>query len=164
MHAPAVLSVIRYALAHFPGLAQVACFDTTFHANMPQVAHVLPIPALLRSQGIERYGFHGLSFESIVRQLAGDLPSRLIIAHLGNGASITAVRNGVSIDTSMGLTPSGGLIMGTRSGDLDPGVLVYHLERFGVGLYPLAPELWVGGAQGDITGAGRANSKAFSSS
>ena len=125
MHAPAALSVIRYALAHFPGLAQVACFDTTFHANMPQVAHVLPIPAELRSQGIERYGFHGLSCESIVRQLAGDLPSRLIIAHLGNGASITAVKDGVSIDTSMGLTPSGGLIMGTRSGDLDPGVLVY---------------------------------------
>jgi hypothetical protein len=77
------------------------------------------------SEGIQRYGFHGLSCESIVRQLGGDLPERLIIAHLGNGASVTAVRAGKSIDTSMGLTPTGGVIMGTRSGDLDPGVLIY---------------------------------------
>jgi acetate kinase len=125
LHTPPALAVIRYAQTHFPGLPQVACFDTTFHANMPQVARALPIPADLRSLGLQRYGFHGLSCESIVQQLAADLPSRLIIAHLGNGASITAVRDGVSIDTSMGLTPSGGLIMGTRSGDLDPGVLVY---------------------------------------
>jgi acetate kinase len=120
---------MRSARAHFPGTSQVACFDTMFHARMPELARVLPLPAALRSQGIERYGFHGLSCESIVRQLAhappGRLPSRLLIAHLGNGASITAVKDGVSIDTSMGLTPSGGLIMGTRSGDLDPGVLVY---------------------------------------
>ena len=125
LHTPAALEVIRYAQTHFPGLAQVACFDTTFHANMPDVARVLPIPAALRAQGLQRYGFHGLSCESIVRQLAGELPARLVIAHLGNGASVTAVKDGVSIDTSMGLTPSGGLIMGTRSGDLDPGVLVY---------------------------------------
>ena len=125
LHTPAALEVIRYAQTHFPGLPQVACFDTTFHANMPDVARVLPIPQALRSQGLQRYGFHGLSCQSIVRQLAGELPARLVIAHLGNGASVTAVKDGVSIDTSMGLTPSGGLIMGTRSGDLDPGVLVY---------------------------------------
>ena len=125
LHTPPALAVIRYAQTHFPGLLQVACFDTTFHANMPQVARALPIPAALRSLGLQRYGFHGLSCESIVQQLAADLPSRLVIAHLGNGASVTAVKDGVSIDTSMGLTPSGGLIMGTRSGDLDPGVLVY---------------------------------------
>ena len=125
LHTPAALEVIRYAQEHFPGLPQVACFDTTFHASMPDVARVLPIPAALGAQGLQRYGFHGRSCESIVRQLAGELPARLVIAHLGNGASVTAVQDGVSIDTSMGLTPSGGLIMGTRSGDLDPGVLVY---------------------------------------
>ena len=90
-------------------------------------------PRDLRAAGIQRYGFHGLSCESIVRQLCSALPARLIIAHLGNGASITAVRNGVSIDTSMGLTPSGGLIMGTRSGDLDPGVLVHLMREMGLG-------------------------------
>ena len=135
LHTPAVLSVIRSAHTQFPGLAQVACFDTAFHARMPAVASVLPLPAALRAQGIQRYGFHGLSCESIVQQLAqapGDrLPGRLLIAHLGNGAGITAVRDGVSIDTSMGLTPSGGLIMGTRSGDLDPGVLVYLAREQG---------------------------------
>ncbi len=80
-------------------------------------------------EGIQRYGFHGLSCESIVHQLANDLPNRLVIAHLGNGASVTAVKGGKSIDTSMGLTPTGGVIMGTRSGDLDPGVLVYLMRE-----------------------------------
>ena len=128
LHAPAALALIRYAQAQFPGVPQVACFDTQFHAGLPDVARVLPIARELQSEGIQRYGFHGLSFESIVRQLGHDLPERLVIAHLGNGASITAVKAGRSIDTSMGLTPSGGVIMGTRSGDLDPGVLV-HLMR-----------------------------------
>ena len=128
LHTPAALSLIDEAEARFPGLPQVACFDTTFHQTMPDVARTLPLPATLRSQGIERYGFHGLSCESIVRQLAaeaGGVPHRLAIAHLGNGASVTAVLGGLSVDTSMGLTPSGGLIMGTRCGDLDPGVLTY---------------------------------------
>ena len=129
LHTPSALSVIRFAREHFPGIPQVACFDTTFHAGMPEVAQVLPIPRELRLEGIQRYGFHGLSCESIVRQLADDLPNRLIIAHLGNGASVTAVKGGKSIDTSMGLTPSGGVIMGTRSGDLDPGVLVYLMRE-----------------------------------
>jgi len=133
LHTPAALSVIGFAQTHFPELPQVACFDTSFHARMPPVAHTLALPATLRAQGIQRYGFHGLSCESIVAQLAGDLPGRLVIAHLGNGASITAVRNGISIDTTMGLTPTGGLIMGTRTGDLDPGILVYlaREKRFG---------------------------------
>ena len=125
LHMPPALSVIRFSRTHFPGLRQVACFDTSFHAHMPDIARVLPIPRALRAEGVERYGFHGLSCESIVRQLGDALPSNLLIAHLGNGASITAVKNGKSIDTSMGLTPTGGIIMGTRSGDLDPGVLVY---------------------------------------
>jgi len=125
LHMPAALSLIRFAMKHFPALPEVACFDTSFHAQMPDIARVLPIPHALRAEGVQRYGFHGLSCESIVRQLAGSLPSHLVIAHLGNGASITAVKDGRSVDTSMGLTPTGGIIMGTRCGDLDPGVLVY---------------------------------------
>jgi acetate kinase len=125
LHIPPALSVIRFARKHFGDLPNVACFDTAFHAGMPEVAQTLPVDKALRSNGIQRYGFHGLSCESIVRQLGKDLPDRLIIAHLGNGASITAVKAGRSIDTSMGLTPTGGVIMGTRSGDLDPGLLVY---------------------------------------
>jgi acetate kinase len=129
LHIPSALSVIRCAQEHFPGLPQAACFDTTFHAELPAVARVLPISKELQSEGIQRYGFHGLSCESIVHQLANDLPNRLVIAHLGNGASVTAVRAGKSIDTSMGLTPTGGVIMGTRSGDIDPGVLVHLLRE-----------------------------------
>jgi acetate kinase len=129
LHTPSALSVIRFAKEHFPELPQVACFDTTFHAELPEVARVLPIPKELQHEGIQRYGFHGLSYESIVRQLGKELPNRLVIAHLGNGASVTAVKSGKSIDTSMGLTPTGGVIMGTRSGDLDPGVLVYLMRE-----------------------------------
>jgi acetate kinase len=129
LHTPSALSVIRFAQEHFPGLPQVACFDTTFHAGIPEIARILPIPKELRSEGIQRYGFHGLSCESIMHQLADGLPDRTIIAHLGNGASVTAVKGGKSIDTSMGLTPTGGVIMGTRSGDLDPGVLVYLMRE-----------------------------------
>lgn len=132
LHAPAALSVIRFSLEHFPGLPQVACFDTSFHRSLPELARVLPLPRELLRLGIQRYGFHGLSCESILRQLvptvAAQLPERLIIVHLGNGASVTAVRCGQSVDTTMGLTPSGGALMGTRSGDLDPGVLI-HLMR-----------------------------------
>ena len=129
LHIPAALSVIRFAQEHFPGLPQAACFDTTFHAELPEVARVLPISRELQFEGIQRYGFHGLSCQSIVYQLGSDLPNRLVIAHLGNGASVTAVKDGKSIDTSMGLTPTGGVIMGTRSGDLDPGVLVYLMRE-----------------------------------
>jgi acetate kinase len=129
LHIPSALSVIRFAQEHFPGLPQVACFDTTFHAELPAVARVLPIAKELQSEGIQRYGFHGLSCESIVRQLGDDLPNRLVIAHLGNGSSVTAVKAGKSIDTSMGLTPTGGVMMGTRSGDIDPGVLIYLMRE-----------------------------------
>lgn len=129
LHAPAELALIRFAQVQFPGVPQVACFDTQFHVGLPDVARVLPIARELLSDGMQRYGFHGLSLESIVRQLGDALPQRLVIAHLGNGASITAVKAGLSIDTSMGMTPSGGVIMATRSGDLDPGVLVYLLRE-----------------------------------
>jgi acetate kinase len=129
LHIPSALSVIRIAQEKFPGLPQVACFDTTFHAELAKVARVLPISKELQLEGIQRYGFHGLSCESIVHQLGNGLPDRLVIAHLGNGASVTAVKGGKSIDTSMGLTPTGGVMMGTRSGDLDPGVLVYLMRE-----------------------------------
>ena len=129
LHIPSALSMIRFAREHFPTVPQAACFDTTFHTGLADVARVLPVSKELQAEGVQRYGFHGLSCKSIVRQLADSLPSRIVIAHLGNGASITAVKDGRSIDTSMGLTPTGGVIMGTRSGDLDPGVLVYLLRE-----------------------------------
>jgi len=131
LHMPAALSAIRFAQAHFPAIPQAACFDTAFHADMPDVARVLPIARELLSHGLQRYGFHGLSCESIVRQFVGGPPERLIVAHLGAGASVTAVRAGQSIDTSMGLTPTGGVMMGARSGDLDPGVLLYLMRTRG---------------------------------
>ena len=129
LHIPPALTVIRLAQEHFPHLPQAACFDTAFHAGLPAVARVLPIARELQREGIERYGFHGLSCESVVRRLEDDPPKRIIIAHLGNGASVTAVKDSKSIDTSMGLTPTGGVIMGTRSGDLDPGVLTYLMRE-----------------------------------
>lgn len=128
LHLPSALALIRMASARFPRVPQFACFDTGFHATLPDVSRVLPIARELQREGLQRYGFHGLSCESIVQQFGTSLPQRLIIAHLGNGASITAVRNGRSIDTSMGLTPTGGVVMSTRSGDLDPGVLLYLLR------------------------------------
>lgn len=129
LHAPPALALVRAAQERFPDIPQSACLDTAFHADLPDIARTLPIPRELRAQGIERYGFHGLSYESIVRQLGKDLPPRLVIAHLGNGASVTAVAHGRSIDTSMGLTPTGGVIMSTRCGDLDPGVLSYVVRE-----------------------------------
>ncbi len=138
LHGPAALALIRATEARYPAVPQVACFDTAFHAAMPDIARTLPIPRAYRADGVRRYGFHGLSCESIVRQLASDLPPRLVIAHLGNGASVTAVRDGRSIDTSMGLTPSGGVIMATRTGDLDPGVLLYLLRETGLDAPALA--------------------------
>lgn len=132
LHGPASLALIRAAGLRYPDVPQVACFDTAFHAGMPDVARTLPIPHAYRANGVRRYGFHGLSCESIVRQLGDDVPARLVIAHLGNGASMTAVRDGGSIDTSMGLTPSGGVMMATRTGDIDPGVLLYLLRETGL--------------------------------
>ncbi len=132
LHGPASLALIQAAGARYPGVPQVACFDTAFHAGMPDVARTLPIPRAYRASGVRRYGFHGLSCESIVRQFGDGMPARLVIAHLGNGASVTAVRDGRSIDTSMGLTPSGGVMMATRTGDLDPGVLLYLLRETGL--------------------------------
>jgi len=132
LHLPAALHGIDAVGAHFPEVPQIACFDTAFHRRMPAVAQRLPLPHALRAKGIQRYGFHGLSFEYVVATLGAATLGRAVIAHLGNGASLAAVRDGLPVDTTMGFTPTGGLMMGTRSGDLDPGVLVHLLahERY----------------------------------
>jgi acetate kinase len=128
-HLPQALRDIRFVAKKFPKLPQVACFDTAFHSSLPQVAGMYALPRKLYSQGIRRYGFHGLSYEYIVEELktldAERANGRVIIAHLGNGASMAAVYRGKSMDTTMGLTPLEGLVMGTRSGDVDPGALIY---------------------------------------
>lgn len=132
LHTPAVLEGIRFVTRQFAGIPQVACLDTAFHASMPDVARTLPISREWREQGVQRFGFHGLSCESILAQLNVDVPARLVIAHLGNGASVTAIRHGRSIDNSMGFTPGGGLMMATRCGDLDPGIPLYLLREKGL--------------------------------
>ena len=129
LHLPASLQVITAISGKMPDLPQVICLDTAFHRSMPDVAKTFALPANVRQKGVERYGFHGLSLESILAQLE-PVPDKLVVAHLGNGSSITAIRKGMSIDTSMGLTPTGGVMMGTRVGDLDPGVMIF-LERHG---------------------------------
>ncbi len=132
LHLPAALAAIREIESASGGLPQIVCFDTAFHHRMPAVAQRLPLPRQLWAEGVRRYGFHGLSYESIVRALGPEgTRGRMIVAHLGNGASLAAVRDGRSVDTTMGLTPLGGLMMGTRPGDLDPGVLLYLLRERG---------------------------------
>jgi acetate kinase len=128
LHIPQALSLIAVAQSLFPSAAQFACFDDVFHQTMPEVASHLPLPQRYFAAGVRRYGFHGLSYESLVHHFGAQLPERAIFAHLGNGASLCALRNRVSIDTTMGLTPTGGIPMGTRSGDLDPGLFVYLLR------------------------------------
>jgi acetate kinase len=138
VHNPPALAVIRAAARQFPEVPQVAVFDTAFHATLPPVAFTYAIDTTVAARhGIRRFGFHGISVEhavSAAAELIGSAPSEpnLIVAHLGNGASVTAVASGRSIDTSMGMTPLEGLIMGTRSGDLDPSI-GFHLQRSGLG-------------------------------
>ncbi len=129
LHIPQALKLIASAQKIFPAAAHFACFDDAFHRTMPEVASHLPLPQRYFDAGIRRYGFHGLSYESLVHHFDAQLPERAIFAHLGNGASLCAVRNGLSVDTTMGLTPTGGIPMGTRSGDLDPGVIIYLLRN-----------------------------------
>jgi acetate kinase len=129
-HLPREIELIEAFRERRPKLPQVACFDTAFHRTMPRVAKMLPIPRRYDAKGVQRYGFHGLSYAYLMEELArlGDpaaTKGRVILAHLGNGASLAAVRSGKSIDTSMGFTPTAGLVMSTRSGDLDPGVASY---------------------------------------
>jgi acetate kinase len=131
-HMAAALEGIRFIVQKFPDLPQVACFDTAFHSSLPPVARMYALPRRFYDDGVARYGFHGLSYEYVMRQLheieSERANGRVIIAHLGSGASMAAVKRGKSVDTSMGFTPLEGLVMGTRSGDVDPGLLLYLLE------------------------------------
>jgi acetate kinase len=129
-HLPEEILLIEAFQHRFPELPQVACFDTAFHHDLPRVAQLLPIPRRYEAQGVRRYGFHGLSYEFLMGELARlagteVAPGRVILAHLGNGASLAAVRDGKPVDTSMGFTPAAGIPMSTRSGDLDPGLFSY---------------------------------------
>jgi len=129
-HLPAEIALIEALQSRLPKLPQIACFDTAFHHDLPRVAQMLPLPQRYEKSGVRRYGFHGLSYQFLLEELRRlDDPAantgRVILAHLGNGASLAAVRDGRSIDTSMAFTPTSGLVMGTRSGDLDPGLSAY---------------------------------------
>lgn len=129
LHTPIAIYIMREAMRLFPGVPNFVVLDNYFHRTISELAKVMPIPAEYSEMGVRRYGAHGISYESIVYQLQPDVPKRLIVAHLGNGASISAIRDGKSLDTSMGLTPTGGLISGTRTGDIDPGVLLFILRK-----------------------------------
>ncbi len=132
-HLPHQIKAIEACKAAYPELPQVACFDTAFHAMMPDAARMYPLPRRFREEGILRYGFHGISYEYIAGELkAMGRAGRAVIAHLGNGASMCAIRDGQSIDTTMGFTPAGGLMMSKRTGDLDPGVIIYLLKEKGL--------------------------------
>jgi acetate kinase len=141
LHMPPCLDVIDGAQAQIPQAQHIACFDTAFHATLPELARRLPLPEALHRQGYRRYGFHGLSYESAVAALTlrlAKLPERLVVVHLGNGASATAIRNGQSVATTMGYSAVDGLVMGTRTGSLDPGVLLSLMRD--QGLTPAALE------------------------
>ena len=129
LHTPIACYIMREALRLFPGVPNFVCLDSYFHRTMPEVARHMPIPEEYSAMGVRRYGAHGISYESIVLQLEPNVPEKLIVAHLGNGASISAIRGGQCLDTSMGLTPTGGIISGTRTGDIDPGVLLFILRK-----------------------------------
>jgi acetate kinase len=129
LHTPIAIYIMRESLKLFPRTPNFAILDTYFHRTMPEVVTHMPIPEEYSAMGVRRYGYHGISYESIVYQLQPNVPEKLIAAHLGNGASITAIRNGACLDTSMGLTPTGGIISGTRTGDIDPGILLFILRK-----------------------------------
>jgi acetate kinase len=136
LHDPAAIATIREGMRRFPDVAHYACFDTVFHRTMPAEATTYPVPSTYREKGVRRYGFHGLSCESVVRQISvqmrtegSEFPKRMVIAHLGSGCSVTALLDSRSVDTTMGLTPTGGVVMETRPGDLDPGLILYLLRQ-----------------------------------
>jgi acetate kinase len=136
-HMPAEIDLIEVFQRHYPALPQVACFDTAFHHDMPMVARLMPIPRRYEKLGVQRYGFHGLSYAFLMKELArvgrpGEAAGRVILAHLGNGASMAAVKAGKPVDTTMGFTPTAGLPMSRRSGDLDPGLVAYLARAEGM--------------------------------
>jgi acetate kinase len=131
LHMPGGMEGIEAVAARYTKVPQVVCFDTAFHRGLPERSERLPLPRELYDAGVRRYGFHGLSYEYIMQALGADIPPRVVIAHLGNGASMAAVKDRHPFDTTMGFTPSGGFMMGTRPGDLDPGVFLYLLKEKG---------------------------------
>jgi acetate kinase len=135
-HMPGAVAALRAAREAYPRVPHVACFDTAFHQPMPRLAHLLPVPRRLQERGLVRYGFHGLSYEAILENLRATDPGaavgRVVVAHLGSGASMAAIHRGQPMDTTMGFTPAGGLMMGTRTGDLDPGVLLHLMVAEGM--------------------------------
>ncbi|MBI4657356.1 MAG: acetate/propionate family kinase [Verrucomicrobia bacterium] len=133
LHLPSALTIMEALGARHSEVPQVACFDTAFHRRMPEVAQRLPLPSYLWDQGVRRYGFHGLSYEFILESLGTGHRGRTVIAHLGNGASMAAVMDGRPVDTTMSFTPTSGLVMGTRCGDLDPGAVIYLMRERGYG-------------------------------
>jgi acetate kinase len=135
LHDPEAIEIIEEMMRRYPEVPHIACFDTAFHETMPEAATVYALPRAVREQGVRRYGFHGLSCESVVWQMraaAGvEFPRSMLIAHLGSGCSVTACMDGKSVDTTMGMTPTGGVVMGTRPGDLDPGVVIFLMRQAG---------------------------------
>ena len=136
LHDPQAITLIRDMMGRFPKARHYACFDTIFHQTMPEEASTYAIPSEYRQRGVRRYGFHGLSCEGVVDDMRAasdrgqpDIPRRMVIAHLGSGCSVTALLDGRSVDNTMGLTPTGGVVMGTRPGDLDPGLVLYLLRQ-----------------------------------
>ena len=161
LHQPHNLAPIRRLLERAPGVPQVACFDTAFHRSQPEVAQAFALPASVRERGVRRFGFHGLSYEYIASQLPAVDPvaaaGRTIVLHLGNGASMCALQGGRSIATTMGFTAVDGLVMGTRSGSLDPGVVLYLMQSCGMDargvekmLYQESGLLGLSGISGDM--------------
>jgi acetate kinase len=136
LHQPHNLDAIEAALVQMPGIPQVACFDTSFHRDLPPVARLVPLPEELRRKGLQRYGFHGLSYEHIAAELPvvapGIAAGRVIVAHLGSGASLCAMQDGRSVDSTLGFTALDGLCMGTRPGSLDPGIVLYLFQALGM--------------------------------
>jgi acetate kinase len=129
LHAPGAIFLMRQAMQLYPDVPNFVCLDSWFHRDLPEVTRHLPIAAEYTAMGLRRFGAHGLSYEWTVARLQPEVPPRLIAAHLGNGASVCAIRDGASVDTSMGLTPTGGIISGTRTGDIDPGVMLFLLRK-----------------------------------
>jgi acetate kinase len=137
LHLPGAIAAMKAMRRRDPDVPQVACFDTAFHRNLPELARRLPIPDRLDQKGVHRYGFHGLSYEYVLSVLGPAGPARMVIAHLGNGSSLVAVKDAAAIDTTMGFTPAGGIPMGTRTGDIDPGVLFYLARERGYSITEL---------------------------
>lgn len=157
LHLPPEIAAIEAVAASWPDIPQAACLDTAFHQTIPDTAARYPLPRNLWHEGVRKYGFHGLSYEYVLSRLPDGGKNRTIIAHLGNGASLAAVRDGHCQDTTMGLTPMGGVVMSTRSGDLDPGVLLYLMEEKGYNgsqlerlLNHLSGLLGISGISGDM--------------